>query len=64
MRIGASSRGGGWVSMGPIGWLLTAWIVLPVMAAIAIGYALVLLVQLTVAICRAAAEHRRQHETA
>ena len=50
-----SSSGRWWVSMGPLGWLLTFWIVLPVMAA---WYLLVLLGWLCVLICKAIAEHR------
>ncbi len=33
MRIGMSSGGRWWISMGPLGWLLAGWLILPVMAA-------------------------------
>lgn len=33
MRIGVSSRGRWWISMGPLGWLVAGWFILPVMAA-------------------------------
>jgi hypothetical protein len=32
MRIGVSSRGTWWITMGPLGWLLTGWLVLPLLA--------------------------------
>lgn len=50
MRIGVSSSGRWHVSMGPLGWLLTIWFVLPVMAA---WYLLLLLIWLGVQACRA-----------
>jgi hypothetical protein len=55
MRIGVSSSGRSWVSMGPLGWLLFLVFVLPVMAA---WYAAVALVWLVVLICKAIAEQR------
>ena len=29
MRIGVSSSGRWWISMGPLGWLLTIWVIAP-----------------------------------
>jgi hypothetical protein len=60
MRIGVSSSGRWWVSMGPLGWLLFGWIILLVMGA---WYTLVVLVQLAVLICKAIAEHRAARVT-
>lgn len=46
MRIGVSSSARWWVSAGPLFWLLTFWLVLPVMAAwyllVALGWLCVL----------------------
>jgi hypothetical protein len=56
MRIGMSSRGCWWVSMGPLGWLLAGWIIIPLLAA---WYILVLLYWLTVAIVTVIREARR-----
>lgn len=55
MRIGMSSGGRWWISMGPLGWLLTGWIILPLMAA---WYTLLLLYWLVVAIVTAIREAR------
>ncbi len=55
VRIGVSSSGRSWVSMGPAGWLLCLVCVLPFLAA---WYAAVLLVWLGVLICKAIAGHR------
>jgi hypothetical protein len=55
MRIGVSSSGRSWVSMGPLGWLLFLVFVLPFLAA---WYTVVLLVWLVALICKAIAEHR------
>ncbi len=55
MRIGVSSSGRSWVSMGPLGWLLFLVFVLPFMAA---WYAAVVLAWLVVQVCKAIAEHR------
>jgi uncharacterized membrane protein len=50
MRIGVSSSGRWWISMGPLGWLLAGWVIVPVMAA---WYLLIILIWLIVCICRA-----------
>lgn len=55
MRVGVSSAGRWWLSMGPLGWLLYLVIVLPVLAA---WYLLLGLAWLIAAGCRAAAAHR------
>jgi hypothetical protein len=55
MRIGVSSSGRWRISMGPLGWLLTIWFVLPLLAA---WYAAVVLGWLCVLTCRAIAAHR------
>jgi hypothetical protein len=56
-----SSSGRWWVSMGPLGWLLTFWLVLPVMAA---WYLLLVLGWLCVLAYRAITEHRAARRTA
>jgi len=55
MRIGVSSSGRSWVSMGPLGWLLFLVFVLPFLAA---WYAAAALVWLVIQVCKAIAEHR------
>ena len=35
MRVGVSSRGNWWVSMGPVGWLLFGWLYLAALLLIA-----------------------------
>jgi hypothetical protein len=55
MRIGVSSGGRWWVSMGPLGWLLTGWIIIPVMV---VWYTLVLLYLLIAAIVAVIREAR------
>ena len=50
-----SSGGRWWISMGPLGWLILGWIILPVMAAWYTGW---LLFWLTVAIVTAIREYR------
>ena len=55
MRIGVSSSGRSWVSMGPVGWLLFLVFVVPFLTA---WYVAVAVVWLCVLICRAIAAHR------
>ena len=55
MRVGVSSRGHWWVSMGPAGWLLAGWFVAPVLLAV---YLVIGLVRLVAWTCRAIAERR------
>jgi hypothetical protein len=55
MRLGVSSRGRWWVSMGPVGWLLTFWFVVPVLLAV---YVIIGLVRVVAWTCRAVAERR------
>jgi hypothetical protein len=61
MRIGVSSSGRAWVSMGPLGWLIYLVFVLPFLA---LWYAGVVLVWLAVLICKAVAEHRAARKAA
>jgi hypothetical protein len=60
MRIGVSSSGRSWVSMGPVAWLLFLAFVLPFLAA---WYAAVALAWLVVQACKAIAEHRASRVT-
>ena len=55
VRIGVSSSGRSWVSMGPAGWLLFLVFVLPFLA---VWYAAVAVVWLCVLTCKAIAGHR------
>ena len=55
MRVGVSSSGRWWVSMGPLGWLLYLVVVLPVLA---VWYLLLGLAWLIRAAARAVAEYR------
>ena len=61
MRIGVSSSGRSWVSMGPLGWLIYLIFVLPFLA---IWYTAVALVWLVVLICKAIAQHRANGRSA
>ena len=61
MRVGVSSSGRGWVSMGPLGLLLFLAFVLPVMAA---WYTARLLGWLCVLIYQAAAAYRAARRAA
>jgi hypothetical protein len=54
MRIGVSSSGRTWVSMGPLGWLIYLVFVLPFMA---LWYTAVVLVWLAMLICKATADY-------
>jgi hypothetical protein len=60
MRAGVSSSGRWWVSMGPLGWLLTFWLVLPLIAA---WYTAVVLGWLGVLVYRAIAGQRAARRT-
>lgn len=55
MRLGLSSSGRWWVTMGPLGWLLYLLVVLPVLAAL---YLLMLLSWLFLRACKAIAGYR------
>lgn len=55
MRIGVSSGGRWWVTMGPLGWLLYLVFALPVLAACCL---LAAVIWLCVLACRAIAGHR------
>ncbi len=46
MRLGMSSRGHWWVSMGPVGWLLFGWFVAPVLLTVYLIVGLVWVVAL------------------
>jgi hypothetical protein len=59
MRIGVSSSGRAWVSMGPLAWLIYLVFVLPV---VAVCCAAVLLVRLCVLICEAIAARRARQD--
>jgi hypothetical protein len=61
MRIGVSSSGRSWVSMGPAGWLIFLVLVLPFLA---IWYTAVAVVWLAVLICKAIAGYRAARRTA
>ena len=56
MRIGVSSSGRWWVSMGPLGWLLTIWVIAPLWLAWHLLLALILLI---IWACRAIAALRK-----
>jgi uncharacterized membrane protein len=55
VRAGVSSRGRWWVSMGPVGWLLTFWFVVPVLAAV---YVIIGVVYVIAWACRTVAQRR------
>jgi hypothetical protein len=56
MRVGVSSTGRWWVSMGPLGWLLYLAVVVPVLAA---WWVLTGLARVIAWACRAVASRRR-----
>ena len=41
MRVGVSSRGNWWISMGPLGWLLFGWLYLIALALAGVVWVLV-----------------------
>jgi uncharacterized membrane protein len=55
VRVGVSSRGHSWVTMGCAGWLLFGWFVAPVLLAV---YLVIGVVRLVAWTCRAIAERR------
>jgi hypothetical protein len=55
MRLGVSSRGHWWVSMGCVGWLLFGWFVAPVLLAV---YVIIGLVWVVAWGCRAIRANR------
>jgi hypothetical protein len=61
MRIGVSSSGRTWVSMGPVGWLIYLIFVLPFLAA---WWLLVGLIWLCVWTCKAITGYRAARRTA
>jgi hypothetical protein len=52
MRIGTRVGRRSWVSMGPLGWLLLAWLALPLLLVWWTVLALVWLVRLVIMLCR------------
>lgn len=49
MRVGVSSRGKWWVSMGPVGWLIVGPFILAFYAVIGVVWFLIFLVKFTAA---------------